>query len=422
MHATLPAVHRVRQAYRDDSIADIRGTVIREVERIAAERKITPGMRIAVTAGSRGIANIDTVIAAAVGALKAHGARPFLIPAMGSHGGATPEGQRELLAGYGITEESMGVPIDARMETEVIGERDGVKCHTALAGAESDGVFIVGRVKPHTSFVGAIESGLLKMMTVGLGKQNGAAEIHSHELTKGMERTIRAIAGEVLAQNRIWGALGLVENAYHKIAMIEGFTPESIIAGDERLLREAKAFMPGLPFPELDFVWCRWMGKNISGSGIDPNIVGKHPTGYRFRDLPREGMPAIKQLLLTDLTDQSHGNAIGLGFGDAATERLVGKMDLEVSRMNAATSGALELIEPPATYPDDAAMLTATLDRCDRTAATVAGVFLESTLQLETFWATPALLRSGNLPSNLTVDPTEVALPFDGGGMLAFDF
>src|SRR3990170_4074061 len=275
-----PRMVRVRQSFPRPRVDDIPAAVRQALSAISLPVK--PGDRVAVGAGSRGIA---TVVHATVDHLKALGAKPFVIPAMGSHGGATPEGQLSVLAHYGISEATMGCPLRATMEVVQVGEALGLPVWLDTMAAEADWIGVVNRVKPHTDFKGTIESGCLKMLTIGLGKQKGAAQYHRANVQHGYEKVITAVGREILAKARIAFGLGVAENGYDETAKVQAFTAADMEAGERALLKDARAWMMRLPFSPLDVLVVEEMGKNISGAGMDSNVVGR-PTN------PHEPFPA----------------------------------------------------------------------------------------------------------------------------------
>jgi len=302
-----------------------------------------------VGVGSRGITNLPQIVRAVLDGLKAAGAVPFIIPAMGSHGGATPEGQREILADYGITEAAMGADVRPSLEVREIGrtaEGAAVFCSTEALAA--DGIFVVNRIKPHTDFYGTIGSGLLKMCVIGLGKQVGAAAMHRAASRIGHERSIRGMASVIVAQAPLLGGLAILENQFHDTARLVAIPRAEMETAEEALLEEARALMPLLPFEEIDLLIVDWLGKNISGSGMDPNVTNRWVQGY-IGGLMREGRPApfIRRIFVRDVTPESHGNAIGIGLADVTTTRLVRAMDLRATSINALTS----LTPPSAKIP-----------------------------------------------------------------------
>ncbi|MCK4703067.1 DUF2088 domain-containing protein, partial [Candidatus Bathyarchaeota archaeon] len=266
---------KVRQIFDQPKIRDIPAKIKEELEKKRLKDRVKPGQRIAVTAGSRGIANIPLILKTVVAELRAVGAEPFLVSAMGSHGGATPEGQIQVLHSLGVTEESVGAPIEASMEVEAVGSLpDGVEIYLSRVALKADGIFVVGRVKPHTDFKGDIESGLLKMMSIGLGNQKGAEMIHWHRYD-GYHRILPE-AGKLIAEktNIVMG-LALLENAHHETAEIHALYPEEFYEKEKQLLEAAKTLLPRLPFNDVDVLVVEEIGKNISGVGMDTNVTGR---------------------------------------------------------------------------------------------------------------------------------------------------
>src|SRR5712664_2240913 len=292
-----PRMLEVRQRFDAPRVGDVAGTVAAELARIGVRGRIQPGATVAIGVGSRGITNLALVVRTLVGVLKEVGARLFVVPAMGSHGGATVEGQRAILAGYGITEDGIGAPIRASMETVDLGATDGgIPIHFDRTAFEADHVAIVNRVKPHTNFAGEIESGLLKMTTIGLGKHTGAALYHRAIVDHGFDHVVRSAGQVILARGRIAFGLALVENGYDETALVEE------------------------------------MGKNVSGSGMDTNVVGRKPHG-RLEDDPQ-----VKRLFVRELTPETRGNAYGIGLADFATSRLIRAIDYRTTAANSLTA------------------------------------------------------------------------------------
>jgi hypothetical protein len=330
----------VRQKFPASPPLDIPTVVHREFKAQDVLSKVKPGAQIAVAVGSRGISNIKDIVAAVLEVLKAAGAKPFILPAMGSHGGATPEGQREVLETYGITEQSVGVPVRASMEVERIGQSaDGVDVFCSVEALRADGIVIVNRVKPHTDFQGTLGSGIVKMIVIGLGKRTGAAACHAAAAQLGYERVLRGIAQVTMRFAPILCGVAIVENQFHDTSRIAVLRPEDIEAQEKELLEEAGRLMPRLPFDDIDLLIVDRLGKNISGSGMDPNVTGRWVHGYSTSlGSDNQGSPKIRRIFVRDLTSETHGNAIGIGFADFTTTRLVNAMDKQVTYINALTS------------------------------------------------------------------------------------
>jgi hypothetical protein len=323
---------RVKQAFQGPTVENVPATVRTALGRL--ELPVRPAESVALTVGSRGVVNIDTIARAAVEHMKGLGARPFIIPAMGSHGGGTAEGQRAVLERYGVTETTMGCPVRATMEVVQVGEVLGLPIWLDRYAAEADWVGVINRVKPHTGFAGEIGSGLFKMMTIGMGKHRGAVQAHRANIRLGYEPMIVALGREMLRTGRIAFGLGVVENGYDETALVEAFLPADLEAGERELLRKARAWMAKLPFDPIDLLIVDEMGKEISGTGMDTNVIGRHTT---FFERPFTS-PRITFIVACDLTAPTHGNASGIGLVDFTTRRLADKIDWEPTYVNALTA------------------------------------------------------------------------------------
>lgn len=342
-----PRMIRVRQAFARPRVADVPRAVAEALAR--AGLPIKPGDTVALGAGSRGVANIGVIVGATVRWLQDLGARPFIVPAMGSHGGGTPEGQLSVLAHYGITEATMGCPVRATMDVVQVGEALGLPVWLDRHAAQADWVGLVNRVKPHTDFKGSIESGLFKMMTIGLGKYQGATQYHRMNVSHGYEKVITAVGREMLARARIAFGLGVVENGYDETAVIEAFTAAGLEEGERRLLKDAREWMARLPFSPLDVLIVEEMGKNISGAGMDTNVIGRPSNPHE----PFPADPKILWIVALDLTGESYGNATGIGNADFTTRRLVDKIDMKATLINCITACAPNGAKVPPTYETD---------------------------------------------------------------------
>jgi len=409
----LPRMARVRQTFPRPRVADIPRAVAEALA--AAPHPIKRGDTVAVGAGSRGVANIDVIVGAAVRHLSDLGARPFVFPAMGSHGGGTPEGQLSVLAHYGITEATMGCPVRATMDVVQVGEALDMPVWLDRYAAEADWIGLVNRVKPHTDFKGSIESGLFKMMTIGLGKYKGAIQYHRANIHHGYETVITSVGREMLQRARIGFGLGIVENGYDETARIEAFTAESLEAGERRLLKDAREWMARLPFGHIDVLIVEQMGKNISGSGMDSNVIGR-PTN------PHEPFPADPKILwivVLDLTEESYGNATGIGNADFTTRRLVDKIDMKATLINCITACAPNGAKVPATYETDREAIETALACIGLTPPEEARVIrITNTLMLGEIDVSEALLPEAAKRSDLTRLTDPASLPFDAAGRL----
>ena len=360
---TVPRMFKVRQEFPRPEPLDVPATVAAQIASV--QDRLQPHARVAVTVGSRGISNIREIVRAVLDALKAAGVQPFILPAMGSHGGATPEGQKRILADYGITEETMGVPIEAAMATREVGRTaDGIRVFTSAVALEADGIVVLNRVKPHTDYFSrTLGSGLIKMMVVGMGKHDGAANFHRTAVHRGYEETLRMLGRVVLREAPILFGIGLVEHQYHDTARIEAVRPEDIEAREAELFAEAAALLPKLPFDDADLLVVDQIGKNISGPGMDPNVIGRHAHHYStLLQNALEVTPFIRRIYVRGLTPETHGNAIGVGLADAVHVRLTEAMDAESTFVNVRTSLTLHNAKMPMHFPNDRAALAGLLD------------------------------------------------------------
>jgi hypothetical protein len=330
-----PEMVRIRLIPEAPKVSDLENTLGRELAALELSSKIKPGSRIAVTAGSRGIANMERILRFLVGRIRSDGGEPFLFPAMGSHGGGTAIGQREILESLGITEESVGAPIRSSMEVVEIGTSSfGFPVLVDKQAAEADGIVVVNRVKPHTEFEGPIESGLMKMMAIGMGKHRGCFEVHKQTVHYGYRRVIPDIGRVILNTLPILFGIATVENVHDETAWIQAVLPDQFAAEEEKLLVKAKRLMARLPVDKLDVLIVDEMGKNISGTGMDSNVIGR----IMFIGEPEPKAPKITRIVVLDLTDPSHGNAIGIGLADYTTRGLVDKIDFKATATNAITA------------------------------------------------------------------------------------
>jgi hypothetical protein len=334
-----PRMLRIRQVFPQTPSLNIPSEIRTSFAASGLPVRIRRGQRIAVAVGSRGVTNLQSIVQTVINLLRDAGASPFIIPAMGSHGGATPEGQRDILAGYGITEQSCGVPVHPSLEVQPIGlTPEGVEIFCADEALGSEGVFLINRIKPHTDFVGNMGSGVMKMMVIGLGKRKGAAAFHIGAMRHGYEPMLRAAFRLVNQKAPILGGLGIVENQFHQTAMVQVIPRENIEEVENSLFKDARALMPKLPFEDIDLLIVDQIGKNISGSGMDPNVIGRWVHGYFTRFQSMTEKPVIRRIFVRDLTSETHGNGIGIGLADATTARLVRGLDLRVTAINALTS------------------------------------------------------------------------------------
>ena len=417
----LPKMVRVRQKIYAPKIDDYISVLRNELDKVGLKEKIKPGAKIAITAGSRGIAHIAEILATIVDEIKKVGGKPFIVPAMGSHGGATPEGQIAILKSLGITPESVGAPIYASMEVEEIGRlENGMPVYVDRIALKSDGIIVVNRVKPHTDFKGKIESGLMKMMAIGLGKQKGAETIHRYQL-EGYHKLIPEAARFIIKNAPIIMGVAIVENAHHEIAVIRALKPEEIEKEEAKLLELAKDLMARIPFKEIDVLIVDEIGKDISGIGMDTNVIGRFWASPQEYD-PRT--PKIKRIVVLDLSEKSHGNAIGIGLADITTKRVFSKIDFEATFMNCLTSTWPEPAKIPPFLPNDRDAILMAIRCCgpiDPLKAKI--VRIKNTLDLEYMWISESLYelvkRDKELSERIEILGEPREMQFDVLGNLA---
>jgi hypothetical protein len=340
----------VRQHFPDRSIPDLRGEVLHQLTTRQFASRVPSGARIAIGVGSRGISNIASITHAAVEYWKSQGARPFIFPAMGSHGGATAEGQADVLAHFGITEALIGCPVVSSLDVVSTGRTpDGIETFMDRSAYESDGVMLIGRVKWHTDFSGKLESGLFKMTAIGLGKFAGAQRYHTYAYKLGLEHVIRTVGRQVLSSGKVIGGLGILEDANHNTGRIAAVPAEEMERTDEELLVEVRGWMGRLPLP-LDVLIVDEIGKNISGAGMDTKVVNRsvHGESNPWRDEPR-----IERIFIRDLSAHTYGNAVGIGMADVVHNRMLAKIDWEATLINSLTATTPTAIRTPIHFASD---------------------------------------------------------------------
>lgn len=358
----LPKMFHAAQQFPSDHIEreDIEKTIFEEIARSGMGERIKPGMSIAITAGSRGIRNVDEITRSVVACVKSYGATPFIVPAMGSHGGATAEGQKEMLAGFGITEEAMGCEIRSSMETVLLGYSElGKPVYMDKNAYESDGVILSCRLKPHNAFRGPIESGPCKMMTVGLGKQKGAEQVHSDGMDI-IAKNIPTMAKVTLSTGKILFAIPCLENAYDQTMMFEAIPAEKILEREPELLKIAFANMPSILVGEGDVLVVDNVGKNFSGTGVDPNITGTFSTPYA------SGGVQVQRTCFLNLTPESHGNSLGVGLASAITKRIFDEIDADAMYTNCMTSTVIRSAMVPCVMSTDKEAVQFCIRTCNR--------------------------------------------------------
>jgi Lactate racemase N-terminal domain len=410
-----PRMIAMEQSYPPSRKLDFPSLLEQQFTQSGLRENIKPGMRIALGVGSRGITNLKEIVQATLGVLTKAGARPFIVPAMGSHGGATAEGQIEMLAEYGVTSQSMGVPIDASMEVRKIGTAfDGLDVVFSVPAFAADGVVVLNRVKPHTDFRGTLGSGIQKMLVIGFGKQIGANNAHRAAAHLGYEVVLREFARVILDQAPIFCGVALLEDQHHQTAEIEVLRPENIVREEGRLFKKAQSLLARLPFDEVDLLIIDRMGKDISGSGMDTNVIGRDITGY-ISSLRSESTvtPRVSRIFVRDLTPASNGNGIGIGMADFTTARLVKGLNLQYTYMNALTSLGILPAKIPIYFDNDREAIQAAL-------ASLAApdpeklrvVRIADTLNLDRFLASEACVSATNGHS-VTISGTAGDMQFD---------
>ena len=401
----LPPMARVRQLFKRHGIDDVAQAVTDELARPEIKAKVKPGAKIAVGVGSRGVANIDIAVRALISGLKAQGADPFIFPAMGSHAGGTAEAQAGLLAGYGVTEDAMGAPIRATMDTIVVTELvEGTAIHMDRFAHEADGVVLINRVKPHTSFRGPVESGVIKMMIIGMGKINGATAIHSGHAISDFGEVLPRAAGALMEHIPFLFGIGMVEDAHDDTAIVEAMSAETLISREPQLQSRAKELIARIFIDDIDVLVIDEIGKEISGAGCDPNVTG-------YRNTVGFELPRVKKMVILDLSDATKGNATGLGAADVITHRLLSRVDFAATYANTVTSTYLEgarIPIPMKTGQDAVRLAVKTLIGVQPENARI--VRIRNTLKLEEIQVSAPLLEEVRLEERMEIlaEPSKV--------------
>ena len=409
----LPKMVTVRQLLDHSHIdlADLPELVRTELEPMRG--RIRPGMSVAITCGSRGVCNIAVITRAIVDFVKSCGGQPFVFPAMGSHGGATAEGQREILRGYGVTEETMDCPIRATMEVVQVGEtEEGMPVFVDRYAYEADGIILCGRVKAHTAFRGPYESGILKMSVIGLGKQHGAEHVHQDGFSD-LGRLLPMIARVVFDKTNILGAVAVAENAFDQTCIVEGLLKEEIFEKEPDILRRSKERLGRIFFDNIDVLVVDRLGKDISGDGMDPNITGRFAVPYM------ESEKKVQHIAVLDLTEETHGNCNGLGLADVTTRRLVEKIDVDCTYPNVVTSTVLCTPKIPLFAHSDRACIQIALKTCnyiDRENPRI--VHIKDTMRLEEIEISQAMLEEARANEHIQILGEPHDWPFDEEGNL----
>lgn len=418
---SFPNMLRIRQHFDAPTVEDIPAAVSEEITRLNLSARVKPGQSVAVSVGSRGINNIALITKSLVEELKALGLEPFLVPAMGSHGGGIAEAQREIIEGYGVTEEYVGAPIKASMETVQIGQtEDGVPVFFDKYAFEADHVAVVGRIKPHTDFVGEIESGLHKMMLIGLGKHKGAALYHQAIVHYSFDRIIRSVGQQVIDQCGVLLGLGIVENQYDQTALLKGVAPEEFVEREKELLVLAKKWMPRLPFDHVDLLIVDEIGKNISGAGMDTNVVGR-----KFHDnhAAEKEYPKVTRILVRGLTPETHGNASGIGTAEYAHRRAVEEMDREITYINCMTGNHPSGAHIPLYFDTDQICIEKALQTVGlREPGEEKIMRIHNTLDLGEVLVSEAYRAEVEAREDLSIVEEAAPMPFDASGDLPLHF
>lgn len=413
-HIPLPKMYRIKQQFDNTTLSDPIGDLTNLMRSSDSVSTIKAGQKVAVAVGSRGISRINEITKAVISELQRIGAEPFIVPCMGSHGGATAEGQTEVLAHLGIDEERMGCPVRSSMEVvELDRLPNGLPIYCdKIAATEADAIVIINRIKPHTAFRGPIESGLFKMISIGLGKQKGAEACHQLGF-KYMAENVPAMAKVMIEKLPISFGVAIVENAYDQICRIEVLGTDAMEAREIELLAEAKSRLPQIMFPELDVLVIDYIGKNISGDGMDPNVTGRYPTPYAH------GGPEVNKMVVLDLTPESKGNANGVGTADFTTRRLVDKADWPGTYANGLTSTVCAPTKQATTLADDRDAIKAAVKTCnilDYTTCRLARI--RDTLHLGTIEISESLLEEAKKNPKIEIVEGPYEWEFDEEGYL----
>ena len=412
MEYPFPSLIPINQSFSRERIENISNTIASEMKKIPKD--IISGKTIAITVGSRGITGMVSIIRALVQELKACDGEPFIVPAMGSHGGATDEGQIKILASYGITEDSIGAPIRSSMEVvEVSQLDDGTPLYTDRLAYEADAIIIANKIKPHADFKANYESGLVKMLSIGLAKHKGAVTLHRHGFDQ-FHDILPRVAEVLLDRLPVLFGLAILENAFDELMSLEIIPTEKILSREKELLKISKRSIGRLLFPEIDLLIIDEIGKNISGEGMDPNVTGRPGSG-----LPGFNAPEIQKIVVLDITPQSHGNGVGIGLADISTRNCIEKIDLGAVYTNAITATILNPAKLPIIMNSDRDALTVALKTCNRiTPETARIVRIKNTLELHRIWVSPVMLDELEKNENIEIAGKETPLEFDSSGRI----
>jgi hypothetical protein len=413
---SFPRMYTVRQNFPEHKVADIPATVQKELAAAGFAARLTPGASVAIGVGSRGISNIATIAKAIVAYWKDAGMQPFLFPAMGSHGAATAEGQADVLAHYGITEETMCCPIRSSLDVVPVAKTlDGIQTYMDRNAFESDGVMLCGRVKWHTDFAGELESGLFKMMAIGLGKFAGAQHYHTYAYKQGLEKTIQAIGRAILGSGKILGGLAILEDAYHHTAQLTALPVEVLETKERELLRLVKTWMARIPV-DLDVLIVDEIGKNISGAGMDTKVVNRSVYGEK-NIWPNT--KSVDRIYVRDLSELSYGNACGVGLADMVSERMLAKVNWKATYVNALTSSVTLAGKAPINFGSDQECLEQLWPTTGKFDLPVVSFgWIRNTMELEYIGLSENLLPEIQTNPLLTIVDGPSELDFDSAGNL----
>lgn len=409
-----PKLHLVDQGFERSCDLNVRQAVFDEIRRSGWLNRVSPGQRVLITAGSRGVACMTEALRAVVSSVKSRGANPLILPAMGSHGGGSARGQVEVLHHLGQTEESLGAPLHDRLDPIAVGEVEGCPVYADRAAVEADHILLVNRVKEHTEFIGGFESGLIKMAVVGLGRIAGAEVMHQLAVRVSYVRAIQAIARVLFARLPVRGGLAILEDKTNHVRRIEAVPAEAVFEREPELLREAQQHHAALPFEQMDVLLVDEIGKEISGAGFDTKVIGRIMNIYE-KECER---PRVTRIALRDLSEKTGGNAIGLGLADFVHRRVVAKMDAEMTALNCITAVAPEKGRMPISLPSDRRLLEAALRSIGMwSPPSVRLAWIVNTSSLEQLAVSPALAEEARA-KGLTVGDAGFPFPFDADGEL----
>lgn len=409
----LPQMALIKQTFSDRMVSNIEAEITSQFRSLGFEKKIRPGDKVAITVGSRGIAEMIEITRVVCSNVKRVGGNPFIFPAMGSHGGATAAGQKSLLASKGISEETVGAPVISNMQVVCLSEELGFPVYIDEVASKADHIIVINRIKPHTKFEGAIQSGLFKMMVFGMGKHQGAITAHNESLNRGFTDVLLQAGKVILKSCPILCGVAIVENSYHHVHTLKLIKPEHFEKEEPELLKLATSFVPKIPFEDIDLLIVDQIGKNISGTGMDTKIIGRN------RDILQniDGPPHIKRIFVRDLARETEGNAFGIGLADFTTDRLIKDIDIRKTAVNAITAMSPEKAALPMYFSSDrAAMTSALMTIGSWKKDSLKMVRIQDTMDLGTMYVSECLLSE--LPKHATILALPHAVVFDEAGNL----